>query len=475
MTLHDSDVLVEQDEEVSDAVENDAAEPAAPVISTSERTLQAALDWHLRSARPVEAVTVVEQSTHDGAGADAVAEVSRRVDELDPELQQLAIELHDDPEIGFSERRSVARIADVLRRHGITAEIGAFGLPTAFRASAGPADGPHFALIAEYDALPGVGHACGHNIIAGAAVGAFLAAAPIAERLGARLSLIGTPAEENGGGKELILRAGGFDDVDAAGMVHPGAGSAVSPVLAPRTTGVRRVAVTYRGRAAHAAASPWLGRNALDAVVTAYQSVAQLRQHILPIDRVHGIITDGGAVPNVVPEQASALFYVRSAEIETLRALTDRVVDALRGAALATGTVAEIDVDPVPPYLPLQHNHELTRRWVQAVRDRGRAVPTSPVVQGQGGASTDMGNVSHYVPSLHPSIGLGGPDDVHPHNAAFAAHTIQPASFAALSDAAVALAVTAVDFLADPELRAEVAAEFAANGGRFRWTDSADE
>jgi amidohydrolase len=463
VTLHDVDVLAPEDEEAVTAAQGGA----------SERALRAALDWQLRSSRQVEAVTVIEQSVHAGAGDAAVTEASRRVDELAPRLQKLAIDLHDDPEIGFAERRSVARIAEELRQHGITAEIGAFGLPTAFRASVGPSTGPHFALIAEYDALPGVGHACGHNIIAAAGVGAFLAAAPIAERLGARLSLIGTPAEENGGGKELILRAGGFDDVDAAGMVHPGAGSAVSPVLAPRTTGVRRVAVTYRGRAAHAAAAPWLGRNALDAVVTAYQSVAQLRQHILPIDRVHGIITDGGAVPNVVPEQASALFYVRSAEIDTLRALTDRVVDALRGAALATGTIADIDVDPVPPYLPLQHNHELARRWVQAVRARGRDVPASPVVQGQGGASTDMGNVSHYVPSLHPSIGLGGPDDVHPHNAAFAAHTIQPASFAALSDAAVALAVTAVDFLADAELRAEVAAEFAAQGGRFRWTDAA--
>ncbi|WP_402841913.1 amidohydrolase [Microbacterium sp. GXS0129] len=463
MTLHDTDLLAPADEVTA----------SARRAGTSEHALQTALDWHVRTARPVEAVSVVEQSAHAGAGDGVVAELSRRFDESAPVLQQLAIDLHDDPEIGFAERRSVARIADVLRQHGIIAEIGAFGLPTAFRASVGSSEGPHFALIAEYDALPGVGHACGHNIIAAAAVGAFLAAAPVAERLGARLSLIGTPAEENGGGKELILRAGGFDDVDAAGMVHPGAGSAVSPVLAPRTTGVRRVAVTYRGRAAHAAASPWLGRNALDAVVTAYQSVAQLRQHILPIDRVHGIITDGGAVPNVVPEQASALFYVRSAEIETLRALTDRVVDALQGAALATGTIAEIDVDPVPPYLPLQHNRELTRRWVQAVRGRGREVPVSPVVQAQSGASTDMGNVSHYVPSLHPSIGLGGPDDVHPHNAAFAAHTIRPASFAALSDAAVALAVTAADFLADPELRAEVNAEFAAHGGRFRWTDGA--
>ncbi|WP_314856218.1 peptidase dimerization domain-containing protein, partial [uncultured Microbacterium sp.] len=195
-----------------------------------------------------------------------------------------------------------------------------------------------------------------------AAVGAFLAAAPIVARLGGRLSLIGTPAEENGGGKELIIRAGGFDDVDAAGMVHPGAGSGTGSVLGQRTTGVRRVAVTYHGRAAHAAGAPWLGRNALDGVVTAYQGVAQLRQHILPTDRIHGIITDGGAAPNIVPERAAALFYVRSADVDGLRDLTERVVAVLEGAARITGTRAEIDVDPVPPYLPLETNVALTTR-----------------------------------------------------------------------------------------------------------------
>ena len=261
-------------------------------------------------------------------------------------------------EIGFAEHRSVARIAALLAAHGVDVEVGAFGLETAFRASghatsgfavsvasgpesravaSGPeaseseASGPHFAIIAEYDALPGIGHACGHNIIAGVAVGAFLAAAPIVARLGGRLSLIGTPAEENGGGKELIIRAGGFDDVDAAGMVHPGAGSGTGSVLGQRTTGVRRVAATYHGRAAHAAGAPWLGRNALDEVVTAYQGVAQLRQHILPTDRIHGIITDGGAAPNIVPERAAALFYVRSADVDGLRDLTERVVAVLEG------------------------------------------------------------------------------------------------------------------------------------------------
>lgn len=401
----------------------------------------------------------------------AAGEVVAAVEALRPELAELALALYAQPEVGFKEHASVARIAALLAGHGVTAEVGAFGLDTAFRATVGAGSGPHFAVIAEYDALPGIGHACGHNIIAGIAVGAFLAAAPVVERLGGRLSLIGTPAEENGGGKELIIRAGGFDDVDAAGMVHPGAGSATTSVVGQRTTGVRRVAVTFHGRAAHAAGAPWLGRNALDGVVTAYQGVAQLRQHILPTDRIHGIITDGSAAPNIVPERAAALFYVRSAEVDTLRELTDRVVAVIEGAALSTGTRAEIDVDPVPPYLPLQTNVALSERWTHALADRGREIPPAPAVPPQGGPSTDMGNVSRYVPSIHPSIGLGGPDEVFPHNAAFADATTTPAALDALVDAASALAATAIDYLTDPALRATVTAEFAAAGGRYRWEE----
>lgn len=420
------------------------------------------------------------------ASAAAVdAEVAATLEALRPELTRLVRELYDEPEPGFAEHRSVARIAALLAAHGVDVEVGVFGLKTAFRASGheasgagssadvseSEASGPHFAIIAEYDALPGIGHACGHNIIAGAAVGAFLAAAPIVARLGGRLSLIGTPAEENGGGKELIIRAGGFDDVDAAGMVHPGAGSGTGSVLGQRTTGVRRVAVTYHGRAAHAAGAPWLGRNALDGVVTAYQGVAQLRQHILPTDRIHGIITDGGAAPNIVPERAAALFYVRSADVEGLRDLTERVAAVLEGAARITGTRAEIDVDPVPPYLPLETNVALTTRWARAFAARGHEIPAPPAVVPQGGPSTDMGNVSRIVPSIHPSLGLGGPVEVFPHNAAFADLTVLPPALDALIDAAAALAATAVDYVADPALRAAAAAEFAASGGPYRWEE----
>lgn len=399
------------------------------------------------------------ESPFTGADAAAHERIAARLAELRPELETLVRELHADPEIGFEEHRSVQRIAALLAAHGFDAEIGAYGLPTAFRVTTGAADGPHFAIVAEYDALPEIGHACGHNIIAGIALGAFLSAAEVLPE-GTRLSLIGTPAEEGGGGKELVLRAGGFDDVDAAGMVHPSVGDQVSPIYGSGTTGVRRVAVTYRGRAAHAAAAPQLGLNALDAVVTAYQSVAQLRQHILPVDRVHGIITDGGAAANVIPEHASAEFLIRSTETETLNVLTDRVVEILEAAALSTGTRAEIDLDFAPPYLPVRNNVSLVKHWARHLTARGRTVPLVAEVQRQGGPSTDMGNVTRAIPAIHPALGLGGDPAIAPHHAAFAATTIEDPAFVALIDAAAALAGTAADFLADPELRAAVRSEF---------------
>ncbi|MDQ1123447.1 amidohydrolase [Microbacterium trichothecenolyticum] len=411
--------------------------------------------------------TVVDAVRRDRRGADASvhAAIAARVEQLRPELTALAVDLHANPEVGFEEVRSAARIADLLEAHGAEVERGAFALPTAFRATRGTG-GPHFAVVAEYDALPGIGHACGHNIIAAIAVGAFLAASDVVRD--GRVSIIGAPAEEGGGGKELILRAGGFDDVDAAGMVHPSTGDDVGAILGGGTSGVRRLVATYHGRAGHAALSPYLGLNALDAVVTAYQSIAQLRQHILPVDRIHGIITDGGAAANVVPERASAEFLIRSDDIATLDVLVERVVAILEAAALSTGTRLDLDLDFVPAYLPLRPNVTLTERWATALERRGRVVPLRPRTARQGGPSTDMGNVSWFVPSIHPTLGLGAAPGVLPHNAAFADSTVQPAAFDALVDAAIALAGAAADFVSDEELRADVAAEFAATGGRRR-------
>lgn len=394
------------------------------------------------------------------AGAATLHErIGTRVEALRDDLLGLSHDIHEHPELGFEEHRAARAVADLLARHGVEAEVGAYGLETALRASTG-AGGATVAVIAEYDALPGLGHACGHNVICATAVGAFLALHQLAGELDGAVELIATPAEEGGGGKELIARAGGFDHVDAAVMCHPaGMDVADHPWL-----GVRQVAVTYHGLSAHASMMPFMGRNALDAAVLAYTGVAQLRQHMLPDDRVHGIITDGGQVPNIVPDRAAAHFYVRSAAPETLIELCDRVQAVLESAATATATVAELDWDPCPPYLPVRTNRPLAARYAVNLGDRPRRVLPAGVAPTSLAASTDLGNISVRVPAIHPLLSVA-PPEVTIHTAEFAAHAASPRADDATIDGAIGLARTAADYLSDADLRAEVASDFAAEGG----------
>jgi amidohydrolase len=394
------------------------------------------------------------------AGAAALHDrIAERVEARRDDLLQLSHDIHEHPELGFAEHRAVRSVADLLARHDVEADVGIHGLETALRATSGDGDAT-VAVIAEYDALPGIGHACGHNVICATAVGAFLALHDVADELGGAVELIATPAEEGGGGKELIARDGGFDHVDAAVMCHPaGLDVADHPWL-----GVRQVAVTYHGLSAHASMMPFMGRNALDAVVLAYTGVAQLRQHMLPDDRVHGIITDGGQAPNIVPDRAAAHFYARSAEPETLIELCDRVRAVLESAATATGTVAELDWDPCPPYLPMRTNRPLAARYAVNVRDRGRPVLPAGVAPTSLAASTDMGNISVRVPSIHPLLSVA-PPEVTIHTPEFAHHAASERADAATIDGAIGLARTAADFLADGDLRAATTADFTAEGG----------
>lgn len=382
-------------------------------------------------------------------------QVEEIVTELTPRLRKLADELHDDPETAYAEHRSVARIAKLLAEQGVQAEVNVFGLPTAFRAIAGGGE-PRVAILAEYDALPDIGHACGHNLIAASSVGAFLVVRRLLEHVGGIVELIGTPAEEGGGGKQRILDAGGFEGLSAALMVHPGNRTRIYG----SGLGMRHVEVTYRGVEAHASAAPQRGYNALDAVVTAYQSIAQVRQHIEPSDRVHGIITDGGQAPNIVPGRAAAHFYVRSATIDALATLSERVDAALRGAAISTGTEAEIVWDRLPAYLPVNVNTALADRFVRNLHGRREFPPPPP--PGSGGGSTDMGNVSQVIPAIHPNIATA-PPEIGGHSPAFTATTLLPQATQGVVDAVFGLATTALDVLGDAELRAAVAADFAAS------------
>jgi amidohydrolase len=398
-------------------------------------------------------------SDHDGAPPQIADRIAQLVEGMRGDVLELSHDVHANPELCFAERGAARAVSRTLARHGVDAEVGGWGLDTAVRATTGAGE-PTIALIAEYDALPAIGHACGHNVICAAAVGAFLALHRLGAECPGTIELIGTPAEEGGGGKELIARAGGFDGVTAALMIHPfGMDVADHPWL-----GVRQVEVTYHGLAAHASMTPFLGRNALDAAVLAYTGVGQLRQHMLADDRVHGIITDGGQAPNIVPERASARFYVRSAEPETLMTLADRVDDVLRSAATATGTAADVRWDPCPVYLPVRTNRPLAARYAVNLADRGRRVLPRGVAPTALAASTDMGNISVRMPSIHPLLAVA-PADVTIHTAQFAEWAASERADAAAIDAAIGLARTAADICVDPDLRAGMAADFDAEGG----------
>lgn len=428
-----------------------ASDPVRPYPGYLDRVARE-VSQRARNAPPVT-------SEHRGAPATLHAAVGEHVEELGPALIQLSHDLHAHPELGYEEHYAVRAVARLLDQHAIEAEIGCYGLDTALRARVGTGR-PRVALLAEYDALPDIGHACGHNVICAMSVGAFLALACLIEDLDGSIELIGTPAEEGGGGKEYIARAGGFDDVDAALMLHPmGVDVAEHPWL-----GVRQVEVRYRGLPAHAAMMPFHGRNALDAVVTAYNGISQLRQHILPGDRVHGIITDGGRAANIVPERAAARFYLRSQDPEALVELSDRVRAVLEAAAQATATQVEISWDPFPPYLPVRTNGPLAARYAVNVAERGRRVLPSGILPPQLAASSDLGNVSVRIPAIQPLIAVA-PPAVTIHTAEFADWAVSERADAATLDGAIGLARTAADYLSDESLRRASLQEFEAAGG----------
>lgn len=366
--------------------------------------------------------------------------------------------IHDHPEVNYEERHAHDVLTEALDAAGLAVERHAFGLDTAFAARAG-SDGPTVAVLCEYDALPGLGHACGHNIIAAAGLGAGLAAAALADEAGGRVVVLGTPAEEGGGGKIKVLQAGALDGVDAALMVHP-AGAELTRM---DTIAVQELTATYTGEAAHAAAFPHRGRNALDAAVIGYQAVAALRQHILPTERVHGIFTLGGDKPNIVPALARTEWMVRSPTIGTLAPLKDRVEACLRAGAEATGCGVEIAWKDVV-YADVLDNRALTAAYSANARALGRT-PQEPTAEVAVLGSTDMGNVSYLVPSIHPMI-QAAPDGVPIHTPEFATSARGEEGDRAVVDGALALAWTVADLWLDEGCRQAVQAEFEATLAR---------
>jgi amidohydrolase len=374
-------------------------------------------------------------------------EVQKSVDRMHGQLLAVSHEIHSNPELGFEELKAAALLAETLHAAGLGVVEGAYGLATAFASEFGPEGTPCVALLAEYDALPEIGHACGHNVIASASLGAALALFELGDRLPGRVRLLGTPAEERGAGKELMARRGAFDAVDAAMMVHPGGIDLINmPSLC-----IGEVEVDYHGEAAHASAMPERGVNALDALVLAYQAIAALRQHIKVTERIHGIITNGGQAPNVVPDLTSGHFYVRAGNADELVALKQRVQECFEAGARATGaklTSRWSEVD----YLEMRACWPLAQAYQANAESLGRTFfPYDKLPAGVAG-STDMGNVSQRVPSIHPIIATAPPHCTI-HNAEFARWTNSEIADKAVLDGAKALAMTTLDFFCDPELR----------------------
>lgn len=379
---------------------------------------------------------------------ESKAAARERFDSARDELIALSHRIHANPELGFEEEKASTWLCESLDSVGFTVEKGICDLPTAFRARAG--SGPlHIAICAEYDCLPDIGHACGHNIIAASAVGAAVAAAKVADDLGLTISVIGTPAEEvgNASGKILMLERGAFDGVHAAMMVHP----APFDMLRAKLIAASMFEVHCTGKEAHAAAFPELGINAADALTIAQTAIGLLRQHILSSDRIHGIITNGGAAPNVIPAHTSAKYVVRSETLDRLAELRPRVYRCFEAGGLATGATVEI-IGGDKPYAEMNHDEDIAALYRKNSEDLGRPFPKMGEWESRPTGSTDMGNVSRAMPSIHPMIGINSLPAAN-HQPEFTAHCITPDADKALIDGAIAMAWTCIDLATHPAVR----------------------
>ena len=368
------------------------------------------------------------------------------------DLIELSHSIHAEPELAFAEHRSVAKVTDLLDGYGFDITTGVADLPTAFTASYGSGD-LVVGLCAEYDALPGLGHACGHNMIAATAVGAARGLAEIADELGITVVVLGTPAEETGGGKILMARAGVFDPVAMALMVHPGRMDEV----ASRSLALDDLAIRYTGVESHAAAAPERGRNAADAGTIAQVSLGLLRQHLKAGQQIHGIVSDGGTVPNIVPGHSELLYYLRAVDEASLADLRERAEACFAAGALAAGCTYEI-ATVSPTYVELRHDQRLLAAYRGAVADLGREVMPAAMEGVRPLGSTDMGNISHVLPSIHPMIGIES-NGAGTHEIEFAAAAASPSADQAVVDGALALAATAARAAADPQWRDDLLQE----------------
>lgn len=383
------------------------------------------------------------------------------VDHEQPALSKLSREIHANPELRFEEHKAATWIAELLRARGFEVEHGLAGMSTAVRARRGNPKGPRVAILGEYDALPDIGHACGHNLIATSAVGAFLAAASVVDRAGGEIVFLGTPAEEGGGGKIKMIEAGVFEGLAAAMMFHP----FDRDILAHPALASVWLAMTFRGTPAHAAAAPHDGKSALSACMDTFRLVDGQRVHFRDGVRVHGYITNGGQAVNIIPELAACEFSVRARDTDELARVRAIVERCARGASIASDV--EVEIVARQGYRDMLNNMALARCFGAHLEDATRAhgVRKARVTDTRVGAgSTDMGDVSHVVPSIHPYLAIVDENEALCHQHRFADAAGSDRGLRTACDAAKALARTAVEILTDASVRLAVHEEWRAAG-----------
>jgi amidohydrolase len=392
----------------------------------------------------------------------AIKDAAREaIDAAAATLFDISAKMHAEVELAFEEVKAQAWQCAALRHAGFAVEEGLGSLRTAFRATVtSNRPGPRVAFLCEYDGLPVYGQSCGHNVVAAAGVGAAIGLARVIERIGGEVIALGTPGEEGGGGKNILHREGFFDGIDAMMLIYPG----MDTIAHSRTVGATRVQFAYFGKAAHAAARPELGINALDAMLLAFNGIAALRQQLPSEVRVHGIITKGGTLPQVIPDHTTGVLTARANDAATLDSVIPRIDACLTGAALMTGARLERTWRDRPGRALLS-NLALAKSFERNVQALGR--PTRPRDELSGAWSGDTGNVSWFVPTIQPQMAMTG-RDVPPHSHEFHSASIGPAADACILDAAKAMAMTAIDLISDKALLAAVKAEFTAAIGEGR-------
>ena len=383
---------------------------------------------------------------------DAHAEICRAIDNYRDKVVALSHEIHEHPELMFQEHFAAGLLTKAAGELGLEVEREVGGLKTAFRAEFG-ATGPAVAILAEYDALPN-GHSCGHNLIAGAALSAVAGLKSIASQLPGRVVFLGTPAEEGGGGKIILIAQGALRGVDAAMMAHPTDGEfCTMPALA-----TQHLRLTFHGQGAHAAMAPWDGSSALSAVIQTFQSVDAMRLHLRDGSRLHGIITDGGQAVNIIPERTQCVFSARARTSRYANEIGARIIRCAEGAAIATGTRVEHVVEG--GYKNMINNLSMAHRYAAHSEALGTKSAEAPADTPTG--STDMGDVSHVMPAIHPTFAISRHGEGNCHEDAFVAHADSKRGYDAMIRVAKAMAMTAYDLLAQPELLAAAKKEFEA-------------